>query len=211
MAKNLCYLPRIMLEACLAPNALFIATTAAILAVPGPTNALLAASGAMLGLRRSLTLIPVVLVAYLGAILAWGCLLAPATTFWPPLASLMRAACALFLAATAMRLWRGTASLSAKTTSPVTTRTITLATLLNPKALLFATGGFPAIAFTQPDAFYATAVVFSVPLLPITLAWIAFGASLGGSVFRISPQTFQRASAIVLAFFSASIGVSTVF
>jgi threonine/homoserine/homoserine lactone efflux protein len=197
-----------MLDASLPPNTLFIAATAVILAVPGPTNALLAASGAAHGIRRSLKLVPTVLVAYLAAILAWGSLLTPAATLWPPIAPLMRLACALFLAVTAIRLWRGSGRLSAKPAPSVNTRTITLVTLLNPKALLFATGGFPPTAFTQPDVFHAMAIAFAIPQLPIALAWISIGAALGGVGSRFSTQTIHRIAAVLLAFFSASIGAS---
>lgn len=189
---------------------LFVAQTAAILAVPGPTNALLAASGATRGVRASLRLIAAALTAYVGAILAWGLVLIPVTAFWPPFAPLARLACALFLAAMAVRLWRGTASLTAKPAAAVTTRTITLVTLLNPKALLFATGVFPPAAFVQPDVFYSTALAFAGPLIPIALGWIIFGTALGASPSRISPQMIHRAAAVLLAFFSASIGVSVV-
>ncbi len=200
----------IMLEAPLLLDPVFVATTATILAVPGPTNALLAAAGAARGIRSSLRLASVVLTAYLAAILAWGLLLIPATAFWPPFGSLARLACALFLAVTAVRLWQGSASLAAQTTSPVTTRALTLATLLNPKALLFATTVFPPAAFTQPDVFSSTALAFAAPLVPISLAWIGFGASLGGAGSRVSLRTIHRTAAILLAFFSASIGISTV-
>ncbi len=199
-----------MIDVPLLTDPLFVGTAAAILAVPGPTNALLAASGASRGIRASLRLISAVLTAYLGAILAWGLLLIPATAFWPPLAPLARVACALFLAATAVRLWRGTASLTATTPGGgITTRTMTLATLLNPKALLFATAVFPPAAFTQSDVFSSTALAFAAPLIPISLAWIVFGASLGFQD-RISPQTAHRTAAVLLAFFSATIGVSAV-
>lgn len=197
-----------MLETSLSSNLQFIAATTAILAVPGPTNALLAASGATLGIRRSLKLIPAVFIAYLGAILAWGCVLAPATAFWPQFAPLLRLACALFLATTAVRLWRGTAALTAKPKAPVTSRIVTLVTLINPKALLFATGLFPPAAFTRPDVFYATALAFAIPLLPIAAAWIGFGAACEGAVGGFSAQGIQKISAIVLGVFSASIGVS---
>ncbi|PKU22750.1 multidrug transporter MatE [Telmatospirillum siberiense] len=189
---------------------LFLAQTATILAVPGPTNALLATAGATKGIRVSIRFVAVVLTAYLGAILAWGLLLIPASAAWPPLMVLARLGCALFLAATALRLWRGTTSLAATPASPITNRTLTLATLLNPKALLFATGIFPATAFTQSDVFYSTALAFAAPLVPITLAWIAFGASLASSQSRISPKLAHRAAAILLACFSASIGLSAV-
>lgn len=199
-----------MIDIPLLLNPLFVASTAVILAVPGPTNTLLAVSGATRGVRASLRLIAATLTTYVAAILAWGLLLGPATEAWPPLAPLARLACALFLAVTAARLWHGATSLTAKPVAAITTRTVTLATLLNPKALLFATGIFPKEAFTQPDVLCSTALAFAAPLIPITLAWIVFGALLAGSQSRISPRMAHRTAAVLLACFSASIGVSAV-
>jgi threonine/homoserine/homoserine lactone efflux protein len=204
------YRRAIMLDASFLPNLLFVTTSAAILAVPGPTNALLAAAGAALGFRSSLKLVPAVLAAYLGAILAWGCLLTPAIAFWPPLAPLLRLACALFLAAIAIRLWRRTTGPSTDPTSMITTRRITLVTLLNPKAFLFAAGVFPPAAFSQPDVFSSAGLAFAAPLVPIALIWIAFGAALAGAGNRIPLRTINRTAAILLAFFAATIGVPAV-
>ena len=133
-----------------------------------------------------------------------------AAAAWPPLISLTRLGCALFLAGTAVRLWRGAASLAAKPAAAITVRAITLATLINPKAVLMATGVFAPAAFVQPDLFHATAFAFAIILVPIALGWVSFGALLVAGGGLVSPRTIHRAAAILLACFSASVGVSAV-
>ena len=55
----------------------FILAVLGLLATPGPTNTLLAASGAAVGLRRSLHLIPAEVSGYLCSILALALVLGP--------------------------------------------------------------------------------------------------------------------------------------
>ena len=55
----------------------FVAGTVSLLAIPGPTNTLLAASGASVGWSRSLHLLAAELGGYMLAILALRALLAP--------------------------------------------------------------------------------------------------------------------------------------
>jgi threonine/homoserine/homoserine lactone efflux protein len=199
-----------MLEILPLSQAMFVAITAMILAVPCPSNALLAASGASLGFRFSLKLIPAVLFSYLAAILAWGSLLSPLIAFWPPLAFLLRLASLLFLAFMAVRMWSTDASPLATDKLIKTTRQVTLATLFNPKALLFAAFLFPPTAYSQQDIFASTAQTFAEPLVPITLAWICFGSTFGKAHRWISSKTVHRTAAIFLASFAAIIGYSVV-
>lgn len=199
-----------MMDASLLQDPLFLAQTATILAVPGPTNALLATAGATKGFRASIRLAAVVLTIYMAAILAWGLLLIPAAQSWPPVTMLARLGSAIFLAYTAYRLWIGATTLAATPKAPITNRAVTIVTLFNPKALLFATSIFPPEAFTDPHVFYRTGLAFAAPLIPITLAWIAFGASLADPGSRITATVAHRAAAILLACFSVSIGLTTV-
>lgn len=199
-----------MMDIPLLQDPLFLAQAATILAVPGPTNALLATAGATRGFRVSIRLVAVVLTVYLAAILAWGLFLIPAAAAWPPLTILARLGSAAFLAYTAYRLWTGATTLAAEPATPITTRTVSIVTLLNPKALLFATSLFPPAAFTDSQVFYATGLAFAAPLIPITLAWIAFGANLANPNSPITATLAHRASAILLACFSVSIGVTAI-
>ncbi|MDR3436975.1 LysE family transporter [Telmatospirillum sp.] len=192
------------------PDALFVTAVAALLAAPGPTNALLARAGATAGLRHSLRLVPIALCAYLTAILAWGCLLAPAATVWPQLPAVMRVLCSLLLGLTALRLWRAADAPLSDPGKDAKAGTLGLATLLNPKCLLFAGGIFPRTAFSDPSTFLIAAAAFTLLLLPTAVAWIAFGAFLFGRRSNWGPAVAHRLAALLLAFFSATIGLSAV-
>lgn len=183
----------------------FVPAVAAILATPGPTNTLLASAGAQAGFRRSLPLVPAELAGYAAAIAAWGLFLQPAADALPWLKPLLKLACALYLVAMAWGLWRnaddlGTGSLSA--------RHVFSATLLNPKALLFAVAIFPEAAFRDVSGFLQAMGVFATTIVPIALAWIGFGSALSGPNAKIRPQLVQRAAALVLLTFSASLGAT---
>jgi threonine/homoserine/homoserine lactone efflux protein len=85
-------------------------------------------------------------------------------------------------------------------------RVLFTATLLNPKAILFAGTIFPAAAFENLAAYLEAMAIFTALLVPIGLAWIAFGAELAsGRLMRISPVHVQRCASIILAAFSLSL------
>ncbi|WP_336958246.1 hypothetical protein [Sphingobium aquiterrae] len=147
----------------------FAIATIALLATPGPTNALLAASGAMSGVRASLRLLPCELGAYLLAIGLFHQLLIPLLPPWA-VVTLKLLSIALLLGI-ARRLWG--ASLAPKSAQPARGATIFLTTLLNPKALIFSTIIFP------PDAFVQPAMLFAPLCLGAGGLWIAAGARLG--------------------------------
>ena len=85
-------------------------------------------------------------------------------------------------------------------------RTLFVATLLNPKGLLFAGTIFPAVAFAHLPAYAFSMLMFACLLVPIALAWIAFGAALGsGRLTWLNPVKMQRGASIVLGVFSLSL------
>ena len=85
-----------------------------------------------------------------------------------------------------------------------------LATLLNPKALLFAVAIFPESAFRSPGEFLLPALSFGLLLAPIALFWILFGAAVArGRLPWLSPFAIQRGAALVLAGFALSLGWSS--
>lgn len=186
--------------------AAFIPAIAAILAVPGPTNTLLASSGAQAGFRGSLPLVPAELCGYALAIAGWGLFLEPASAGLPWLKPLLRLACAGYLVVVAWGLWRDAGK--ALSASGFGARRIFTATLLNPKALLFAAVVFPETAFRDVSAFVQSMGTFAAIIVPIALAWISFGSALSGSGFRIQPGIVQRGAALVLLTFSASLGAT---
>ncbi|MBB5986976.1 LysE family translocator [Sphingobium lignivorans] len=107
----------------------------ALLLTPGPTNTLLALSGAQRGVRASLPLIPAELCGYLLVILplsAGGPLL---LTSFPVLATVIKLSAAAWVMYLAMRLWQPV--LASRASYDVTARQVFCTTLLNPKALIF--------------------------------------------------------------------------
>lgn len=139
-----------------------------LLAVPGPTNTLLAASGATVGVRRSLHLLLGELAAYNITVLAvrelvdvFGHSSGAETAF--------RAAVAVYLVFLAIRLWRDAPAPNVRS---VDIRRIFLTTLLNPKGLVFALVLFPAQA-VNPVPYFA---VFSVLVPIIGATWIFAGS-----------------------------------
>ncbi|WP_207484026.1 lysine transporter LysE [Arenibaculum pallidiluteum] len=179
---------------------------AAILATPGPTNTLLAASAARRGIVPSLSLVPAELTGYLVAIAAWGLVLGPAMAVLPQLGPALRLACAAYLARAAVRLWR--AGAPGGEVAAIGPCGVLVATLLNPKALLFAVGVFPEAAFHSIAGFLEAAGGFSAVLVPVALGWIALGAGLAGGGRGRRSDLAQRGAAMVLLAFSASLGAS---
>jgi threonine/homoserine/homoserine lactone efflux protein len=184
----------------------FVPAVAAILATPGPTNTLLASSGAKAGFRRSLPLVPAELCGYALAITGWGLFLEPASAGLPWLKPALRLVCAAYLVTVAWGLWsRAGDALSG---SAFSMRHIFTTTLLNPKALLFAAVIFPEAAFRKSAEFLQAIGTFAAVIVPIALAWIGFGSALSRPDFLIRPCTLQRGAALVLLTFSASLGAA---
>src|SRR3954454_17442826 len=131
------------------PFAFFLAVLG-LLATPGPTNTLLAASGAVVGVRRSLGLIPAEVSGYLCSILTLALVLGPVAQSWPLFGSALRVCCGLWLAFLAWRHW--SAAMHAVEARSVSSAKVFVTTLLNPKGLIFAFAIIPHLAGGNPAA-----------------------------------------------------------
>ena len=153
---------------------LFVLTVLFILGTPGPTNTLLATSGAAAGLRRSLPLLPAEAAGYFISILVIGLVLGPVVAQSPLLATGLRLAVGAYLCWLAVRLWRqgGVVADAAGTVRP---HQVFVTTLLNPKAIVFALGVVP---FASPHA-WAYMLGFMAILAAVGLGWILAGTGLG--------------------------------
>ena len=177
-----------------------------VLITPGPTNTLLAAAGLRQGARRSLPLIGAELAGYLVSISAWGRFLAHAAHMLPWLPSVLRVASGLYIAYLAVDMWRAAVALPDSVQPANGPRALFVATMLNPKALLFAGTIFPAAAFDNLASYALAMSLFACLLVPIAFAWISFGAALGsGRLKWLDPVKMQRAASIVLGMFSLSL------
>jgi threonine/homoserine/homoserine lactone efflux protein len=187
-------------------TALFVLGTAIVLIMPGPTNTLLAIAGLRQGVKRAARLTIAELAGYVVSISLWGrCLThaAPSLT-WLPM--LVRVASCLYVAYLAVHTWRTAVDFQTSSHKTIGLRALFVASLLNPKAILFAGTIFPAAAFSGWAAYLPAMGIFTLLLIPIALAWIAFGAALcSGRLTWVSPEGMQRCASVVLGAFSLSL------
>ncbi|MFF7399066.1 LysE family translocator [Achromobacter sp. NPDC008082] len=185
---------------------LFLAGVAVILAMPGPTNTLLAAAGLRQGFLRSARLTGAELAGYLISITVWGRFLEQAAQAFPWLPAVVRVAASVYIAYLSIRMWRAAQTVPSAAQQVIGMRTLFVATLLNPKGILFASAIFPPAAFLTVSTYLVFMAMFAALLLPIGLMWVAFGASLGSQKIKwISPAQVQRGASVVLGIFSLSL------
>ncbi|MGN5765451.1 LysE family translocator [Acinetobacter calcoaceticus] len=187
----------------------FIGLVITILLTPGPTNTLLASSGIQVGLRKSLLLIPAEAVGYIIAITAWGMLIGKVSATLPLLPTFLKLLSAAYIIFLAIKLWR-TANQEVVLNQPtIRPKELLCATLLNPKALLFASAIFPAAAWKSQDIYLAHMATFVALILPIALCWICVGAMLASKkVNWLSQAKLQRTACVVLVSFAIPISYS---
>lgn len=182
------------------PDLSFLLSVAALLSVPGPTNTLLAAGGAGGGLRRALVLVPAEMAGYLVSI-GLLCLAAgPVVAAHPAMLVATRMIAALYIAVSAVGLWRPTAA-TAGVVAPIHPHKVFTATLLNPKGLIFAFVIFPQGDLAAlPGAFG----LFAAELALIGTLWVVMGHVLAKAAGRFAtPLGISRSAAVALGVFSA--------
>ena len=156
---------------------LFFLAVATILATPGPTNTLMATSGATAGIPRSLPLLLAEISGYLIAILAIRIVLAPIVHAYPLIGICLKLAVAAYLVWLAIKLWRRPLVLDAGTRA-VTFLNVFVTTLLNPKALIFALTVFP---HDNSPALVWYFVAFTATVIAAGGGWIVLGRVLQGA------------------------------
>jgi threonine/homoserine/homoserine lactone efflux protein len=182
-----------------------------VLVMPGPTNTLLAAAGLEHGFRRAVRLTVAECCGYLIAISFWGMFLLELAraVSWLPWA--VRLVSAVYIAWLAIRMWGATLDLAGGQRRTVNMRTLFVATLLNPKAILFGGTIFPAAAFASLAGYLEVMGAFVALLFPIGSLWVAVGAQLGkGRLAWLKPAYVLRGAAIVLGAFSVTVAWSAV-
>ncbi|MFC3127535.1 LysE family translocator [Pseudoroseomonas globiformis] len=181
---------------------LFLLTVLAILGTPGPTNTLLATSGAASGWRRSLRLLPAEAAGYFISILFLGLVLGPVVAASPLISITLRVAVGAYLILLALRLWRQGSVLHGEAVA-IRPRQVFVTTLLNPKALIFALGVVP---FGSPHS-WAYMAGFMGVLVVVGMSWIMAGAGLGQVAARASsgPRIIPRIGAAAIGTFAALI------
>jgi threonine/homoserine/homoserine lactone efflux protein len=186
-------------------STLFVVAAVSLLVTPGPTNTLLATSGASAGLRRSAHLLVAELGGYLLAIALLRALLGPMIAATPMLGEVLRMAATIYLIYLAIVLWHQ-GDQQTYENAPVTFFRVFVTTLLNPKAIIFALTLLPSpIGFLGllPWLFGLSALIVAVGT-----GWIIVGRSLGRGLSGIvSGDTGYRLSAVALALLAGVIGI----
>jgi threonine/homoserine/homoserine lactone efflux protein len=183
----------------------FAAGVALLLAMPGPTNALLMAAGAERGLRRGLPLITVEIIAY-------GLAITPLLIFsemlgaWREIGGLALKTIAIgIVLLLAFRLWQRAGK--AMEGAVISAKSIFWVTLFNPKSLVFAFVIFPPV--TGMTDIGAKAGLFTLLALAAGSLWIAAGALLASGRMQRA-ELIGRLSAIALCAFAVYLGMSAV-
>jgi threonine/homoserine/homoserine lactone efflux protein len=167
----------------------------ALLAVPGPTNTLLAGAGAVRGVLRSLPLLLGELAGYNIAIATLRAVLGTVVSQASSAQTLLKWAIATYLVFLAIRLWR----VSRKGgVDAFTLRRVFLTTLLNPKGLIFALLIFP----TQPTPIVGYFVGFSIMVVAVGAAWIVAGSLVNQLTRARYTVVAPRICALALAVFA---------
>ena len=177
----------------------FVLAVLGLLATPGPTNTPLAASGAAVGMRRSLGLIPAEVSGYLCSILVLALVLGPVAQSWPLFGSALRVCCGLWLALLAWRHWTAAVHDGVEARSVPFGR-VFVTTLLNPKGLIFAFAIIPYLAEGDPAAALPYLAGLVGLIVAVGTAWIGVGAALTAAGAR--HRWVQRVSAAVLGVFA---------
>jgi threonine/homoserine/homoserine lactone efflux protein len=184
----------------------YLLSTAVLLLAPGPTNTLLAAAGLERGWRGAFSLIACALAGYLMAISGWGILITSMENSYPWLSTTVRVACSAYLLYVAAKIWMSTKNPSISGPRAIGPATVFMTTLLNPKGLLFASTIFPPQAFDDLQVYVMTTALFACLVVPIGVVWVSLGTVVGsGRVVSLNPLKLQRALAVVIVVFSATL------
>jgi threonine/homoserine/homoserine lactone efflux protein len=170
----------------------FALSAALLLLMPGPTNTLLAAGGAVAGFRRAALLPLAEAIGYAIAI-SFFVAAAAAMEALPAATAAMKLVAAAWLLFSAWRLWAARAQPPGGEIGFVR---VLATTILNPKAMLVGTAMIPASGLTEAAPWIAGYVLMSVTA---GLAWVAFGSMLPSGLRRHATAV----AAVVLAGFSA--------
>jgi threonine/homoserine/homoserine lactone efflux protein len=179
----------------------FVLACAAVLFVPGPTNTLLATSGAAAGFQRSLALPLAELIGYTISIWTLTLLVAPLVNASPLVSIALRGACGVYLIWSAIGLWRESSS-ALKSAEPVSFRRVLVTTLLNPKAALFGLVIIPYLGERKFAAALPYLAAHAAFTLTASVTWIAAGALVGkGARNHFGAGLIRRIGASALGLF----------
>lgn len=180
-----------------------------VLIMPGPTNTLLLAAGLKAGIRVTWPLVVAEALGYVVAISLWGFFLSSIARKSPWIYSGVKLLSSAFIFYLAVEMWAKGSKLQQHASGPVSFKNLFVATLMNPKALLFASTIFPLAAFQSAGYFAHAIAAFLLVLLPVGVGW----SSLGGLITsnrRWASRAFAllRCASVVLLMFSGTLAYS---
>lgn len=183
----------------------FALAALALLATPGPTNTLLATSGAAAGFQRSIHLIVAEIIGYMTSITLLSLVIGPLVKASHDLNVALRVGCALFLFYAAWKLWReGAAAITSD--KPVSFRRVLIATTLNPKGIVFAFVIVPFLSHGEPIRAWPYMAALAALIGLVGGVWVAGGAALrAGGLGGFGAGFARRAGALVLCVFASVI------
>jgi threonine/homoserine/homoserine lactone efflux protein len=183
----------------------FAATSFGLLALPGPTNVLLASAGATSG-KRALPLVIIQAATYFVVVGSLVLLTGRFRASAPVLIPTLKFACAAWLFWTGVALWRNHAKALCDV-GRIRARTVLLTTLLNPKGMVIAFGLMPPEAATTALLISNLSVLAMIATTTGCL-WMAVGAALG----RVGAAPYaEKTTGVVLGAFSVFLIFITVY
>jgi threonine/homoserine/homoserine lactone efflux protein len=186
----------------------FLLASLVLLATPGPTNTLLLAAAFQGGIGRWPALLSAELSGYSIAILTLASL-SDVLDALPNGAALLRLVCVLYLAYTALSMWRSAAT-AGSAAGHTTAFRVFVTTLLNPKAMVFAFVIVPYLGEGQFREAAGYVGALAILIVCCGFSWIAMGNFLRTHPpLRVSSVTIRRATALALAVFATLIGAQT--
>lgn len=183
--------------------ALFVLAIVVLLFTPGPTNTLLWASGASVGVRRSLPLLLAELAGYLASILLVLLIYESILQRAPYVERVLAVAAGIYVCFLALKMWVRSAELAAGA-ELTRFRKVLIVTLLNPKSFVLALTIIP----TGHPYLHWYFVALSACIILIGLSWIVLGHVVGSAVGRDRLALFNRFSSLMLTGFAGYIIVS---
>ncbi|WP_246705071.1 hypothetical protein [Rhizobium sp. RM] len=171
----------------------FALAALALLLTPGPTNTLLALSGAGRGVKASLPLMLGEIAGYLLVILSLVLLVSRFLEAHAGLASAIKLCAAVWVAFLAVRLW--SLPPSAPIGEAISVRRVFVTTCLNPKALIV---GLVLLPQARVAEVWSYILLFSLLVAFAALAWLCAGAFLIRHAGQSSPRLVRGTASCFL-------------
>lgn len=185
------------------------AATSLVLLMPGPTNTLLMSSGYSVGAIRTAPLLLAEAAGYSVAITIWGFVLLSVAARMPGVLVAVKLLCSVYLACLAFKLWSTPVASATHARRPVGISALFLATLMNPKALLFASAIFPKEVFSTAHLYAYALCSFLLILAPIGFGWVMFGSMVTTVKSRTLNTCMPKVFSMTLGAFATYLLYST--